>query len=183
MARELHDGVCNDLLAIRMNINAGKPADSTAEMIDTCRESVRRISHELMPPEFTYATIDEVLRYYVSQLDKAADNCHCTYTSSADGADWAAVPDHVALEIYRIVQEAAGNALKHASARHIKVNMTATGHHIKLTVSDDGTARQAHAAGIGRRTMSGRAAAVGGRLTVESGNGGTVVVFTLKLFQ
>lgn len=183
MARELHDGVCNDLTGIRMILANEHPSSPSLDMLGKCRDQVRRISHELMPPEFTYATIDEVLRYYVSQLDKAADNCHCTYTSSADGADWAAVPDHVALEIYRIVQEAAGNALKHASARHIKVDMTATGHHIKLTVSDDGTARQAHAAGIGRRTMSGRAAAVGGRLTVESGNGGTVVVFTLKLFQ
>lgn len=183
MARELHDGVCNDLTGIQMMLANEHPSSPSLDMLGKCRDQVRRISHELMPPEFTYATIDEVLRYYVGQLDKAAAGCSCTYTSSADGASWTAVPDHVALEIYRIVQEAAGNALKHASARHIEVNMTAADHHLKLTVTDDGTARQTHAAGIGRRTMSGRAAAVGGRLTVESGTGGTVVVFTLKLVR
>lgn len=183
MARELHDGVCNDLTGIQMMLANEHPSSPSLDMLGKCRDQVRRISHELMPPEFTYATIDEVLRYYVGQLDKAAAACSCTYTSSADGAGWTAVPDHVALEIYRIVQEAAGNALKHASARHIEVNMTAADHHLKLTVTDDGTARQTHAAGIGRRTMSGRAAAVGGRLTVESGTGGTVVVFTLKLVR
>ena len=44
MSRELHDGVCNDLLAIQMNISGGKPIESTAALIDSCRESVRRIS-------------------------------------------------------------------------------------------------------------------------------------------
>lgn len=180
MARELHDGVCNDLTAIQMRLNDEHPSSPSLALLDTCREQVRRISHELMPPEFNYATIDEVLRYYVYKLDTAMTGCRCTYTSSPADADWTVVPDDVALEIYRIVQEAVGNAAKHSSARNITVCMTRTGNEIELTVGDDGKPRHAQTAGIGRRTMKQRAAA-GGKLTVDSGTEGTVVRLLLEL--
>ena len=116
MARELHDGVCNDLTAMQMMLNDEHPTSPLLPQLDSCREQVRRISHELMPPEFNYATIDEVLRYYIYKVDKATADSRCTYTSAPDDADWSVVPDDVSLEIYRIVQEAVGNAIKHASA-------------------------------------------------------------------
>lgn len=181
MARELHDGVCNDLTAIQMRLNDEHPSSPSLALLDTCREQVRRISHELMPPEFNYATIDEVLRYYVYKLDTAMTGCRCTYTSSPADADWTVVPDDVALEIYRIVQEAVGNAAKHSSARNITVCMTRTGNEIELTVGDDGKPHHAQTAGIGRRTMKQRAAAAGGKLTVDSGTEGTVVRLLLEL--
>ncbi len=115
MARELHDGVCNDLLAIQMNINAGKPADSTASMIDTCRESVRRISHELMPPEFSYASLDEVVRFFIAkQAEANKGKISFVYDSSAIDSNWSDVPDATSLEVYRIIQEGVGNAVKHS---------------------------------------------------------------------
>ncbi|MGN1246252.1 MAG: histidine kinase, partial [Muribaculaceae bacterium] len=84
MASELHDGVCNDLLAIKMSLSGDnrQPAD-TATLIEACRESVRRISHELMPPEFAYATLDEVVRYFIAgQAEAVKDKTAITYASS-----------------------------------------------------------------------------------------------------
>lgn len=66
MSAELHDGVCNDLLAIRMKMTQGEPAEEIAGALESCREAVRRISYELMPPEFAYASLDEVLRHYAA---------------------------------------------------------------------------------------------------------------------
>lgn len=182
MARELHDGVCNDLTAIRMSLGGEMPASPALGLLDTCRDQVRRISHELMPPEFTYATIDEVLRYYVYKLNQAQTACRCTYESRpAEDAGWQQVPDALALEMYRIVQEAAGNAIRHSGALNVGVTLARTANGLELSVSDDGRLRHSQSAGIGLRTMRQRAAAVGGRLVVERTAEGTVVRLTLEI--
>lgn len=181
MARELHDGVCNDLTAIQMSLREENPSSPALRLLDTCREQVRRISHEMMPPEFSYATIDEVLRYYIYKLDKAQTACRCSYASQPTGADWQVVPDSLALEIYRIVQEATGNTIKHAKATDIHVNMTRTDNGIELSVSDNGHTHSTQSSGIGMRTMKQRAAAIGGNLSIESNSDGTTVLLKLDI--
>lgn len=167
MARELHDGVCNDLLAIRMSMSDGVPVSETAALIDSCRESVRRISHELMPPEFAYANLDEVVRYYLmKQQEACGDGVSIVY--SAPAGDWTSVPDGLALEIYRIVQEAVGNSMKHSGATKIDVVMSVTDGNLTLEVADNGTYSPSGKRGIGLNSMRRRAAAVGGTLTVET---------------
>ncbi len=185
MARELHDGVCNDLLAIQMNINAGKPAESTASMIDTCRESVRRISHELMPPEFSYASLDEVVRFFISkQSDTNKEKISFVYDSSAIGYDWRDVPDATSLEIYRIIQEAVGNAVKHSGATNINVKLTLTKETLAAFITDNGTYQPKASAGrkgIGVDSIRRRANAIGGSISIESREPtGTTVKLTLN---
>ncbi|MDE6695600.1 MAG: hypothetical protein K2K25_01845, partial [Muribaculaceae bacterium] len=124
MARELHDGVCNDLLAIQMSMADGKTKENTVQLLDSCRESVRRISHELMPPEFSYASLDEVVRFFVrKQADANSGKIDLSYVSTSEGHSWEDVPDSVSLEIYRIVQEAVGNAVKHSGCDTICVEL------------------------------------------------------------
>ena len=185
MARELHDGVCNDLLAIQMNINAGKPAESTASMIDTCRESVRRISHELMPPDFSYASLDEVVRFFISkQSDTNKEKISFVYDSSAIGYDWRDVPDATSLEIYRIIQEAVGNAVKHSGATNINVKLTLTKETLAAFITDNGTYQPKASAGrkgIGVDSIRRRANAIGGSISIESREPtGTTVKLTLN---
>lgn len=185
MARELHDGVCNDLLAIQMNINAGKSAETTASMIDSCRESVRRISHELMPPEFSYASLDEVVRFFVAkQADANNGKIAIVYESSAIGSDWGEVADATALEVYRIVQEAVGNAVKHSGGDKIIVRLALTRESLEATVCDNGSYRQRASAGrkgVGLESIRRRANAVGGEIAVgESETGGTEVKLTVN---
>ncbi len=185
MARELHDGVCNDLLAIQMNINAGKPAESTASMIDTCRELVRRISHELMPPEFSYASLDEVVRFFISkQSDTNKEKISFVYDSSAIGYDWRDVPDATSLEIYRIIQEAVGNAVKHSGATNINVKLTLTKETLAAFITDNGTYQPKASAGrkgIGVDSIRRRANAIGGSISIESREPtGTTVKLTLN---
>lgn len=181
MARELHDGVCNDLLAIGMKVADEMPGSSTASLIETCRESVRRISHELMPPEFAYASLDEVLRYYVAKQG-AASAAVLTYESQPAGTDWGTLPDAVSLEVYRIVQEAVGNALKHSGADRIDVRMSLEDRKLTVAVIDNGQRRQPSRRGIGLASMRRRAEAVGGTVTVDvHDGGGTIVTLTVNL--
>lgn len=177
MARELHDGVCNDLLAIQMNMSKGQPSETTAQLIDNCRESVRRISHELMPPEFAYASLDEVLRYFVmKQAEVCEGRISLTYMSEAPGTDWSEVPDSVALEIYRIVQEAVGNAVKHSGASKIAVYVQLSNNSLQAEISDNGTYCATGRRGIGMDSMRRRAASINGDISFETAesNGTTI---------
>lgn len=169
MARELHDGVCNDLLAIQMNMSSGQPADSTARLIESCRESVRRISHELMPPEFSYATLDEVVRFYMTkQADAHRDKINITYHSSATGVEWSDIADDMALEVYRIIQESVGNAVKHSGARDIHVELVLNNRMLDAIISDNGTYKSSSRKGLGLDSISRRAKAISGRLTINT---------------
>ena len=176
MSRELHDGVCNDLLAIQMNITGGKPIESTAALIENCRESVRRISHELMPPEFAYASIDEVIRFFVSKQAEANEG-RIAVTYSSGPADWQMVPDATALEVYRIVQEAVGNAVKHSGASEINVSLMLDNNILTAEISDNGTYKSTGRKGLGMDTIRRRARSINGDIEVlTDGRNGTKVM-------
>ena len=78
------------------------------------------------------------------------------------------MPDGVALEIYRIVQEAVGNSIKHSGATKIDVAMSVTDGSLTLEVTDNGTYSPSGKRGIGLNSMRRRAVAIGGTLTVET---------------
>lgn len=186
MARELHDGVCNDLLAIQMGMKEGKANEDTAELLSACQESVRRISHELMPPEFAYASLDEVVRFFVrKQADANVEKIDISYFSSAEGASWGDVPDSVSLEIYRIVQEAVGNAIKHSGCDEIKVSMTLIGNELNLKVADNGLFVMTRDKGFGLQSIRKRAEAIGADIRIDRQEGEdeseTTPVTTLSL--
>ena len=72
LAKELHDGVCNDLLGIGMNMQCMQPTDESKQeilaLLEQVRSDVRCISHELMPPKFRSATLAETIEAYVERL-------------------------------------------------------------------------------------------------------------------
>ena len=177
LAKEMHDGVSNQLLAIEMKLQSDGLTPQTMQMLSESREQVRRVSHELMPPDFEYATLDDILRNYVEELD-GAKGCELTYRSQPEDADWASVPKSKALGIYRIVQEAVGNALKHSDATQISVVLQWKDG-ISVTVANDGMQMQPGGSGIGLRTMQQRADAIGGTITMQVSNG--FCLFMLKV--
>lgn len=183
MARELHDGVCNDLLAIQMSMADGKSKENIVELLDKCRESVRRISHELMPPEFAYASIDEVVRFFVrKQADANSGKIDISYVSTAEGMSWEDVPDSISLEVYRIAQEAVGNAVKHSGCDTIRVALCLAPDSITLSVVDNGKYGAAKGKGLGLDSMRRRAESTGGTITIVADeNGGTKVSLDVKL--
>lgn len=180
LAKELHDGVSNQLLAVEMKLNEEGTKEQAIQMLNESREQVRRVSHELMPPEFAYATLDEVISHYVLELDEA-NHCDISCHLNPPDADWSTIPPQEALEIYRIVQEAIGNALKHSGATTIAVGMHKTGQETAITISDNGTSdEKTTTSGIGIRTMKQRAQLIGATLEFRKNKYGHVVKLNIE---
>lgn len=183
MSRELHDGICNDLLAIQMNMSRGVSPEQSAKLIDDCRESVRRISHELMPPEFTYATLDEVVKFMVNKQSKANEGkINITFHTNSDANKWGSLSDAISFETYRIIQEAMGNAVKHSGATDIKVSLILNDSSLEAVIHDNGIFNSASRKGLGIESMRRRAHSINGMITVNHKEGiGTDVHLTVGI--
>jgi len=80
---------------------------------------------------------------------------------------------------YRIAQEAVQNALKHAAADAIDIELWTDDSEVRLSILDDGRGLPPEMAaheGLGMRTMHFRASAIGGTLVIETRNGGGTAV-------
>ena len=94
------------------------------------------------------------------------------------------VTDHaVGIHLYRIAQEAVGNAIKHGKARRINIGLTANENMVALAVCDNGLGipvKLHKHKGLGMRIMQYRAGVIGGSLLVQRDpNGGTTVICTV----
>lgn len=163
LAKELHDGVCNDLYALE--INATSLDDSWKEILRTSRENIRRVSHELMPPTFQEATLTQVLQNYAERMTSAT--CRVFLTTTPKDCDWSVLPEAYSLNIYRIIQEATSNALKHASPTEIHLSLEWKLPNLELTISHNGDFTSNTGKGIGLQTMKERVKAIKGILTIE----------------
>jgi signal transduction histidine kinase len=84
----------------------------------------------------------------------------------------------VAVQLYRIAQEAVRNAIEHGHADMVEIYLVSHQEHIVLTVSDNGCGLDPSVAGqgLGFRTMGSRAHSVGGSCEVESRTSGTTLI-------
>ncbi|MEQ3108348.1 tetratricopeptide repeat-containing sensor histidine kinase [Bacteroides salyersiae] len=183
LAKELHDGVCNDLLGIQYYMQTSDAIGKEVQqklfpMIEQTRTDVRFISHELMPPALQYANLNVMLEDYVERLGNVHQLIHFHYFSLPEQANWELVSSQKAYELYRIVQEVLGNSLSHSKATEIEIilSMIAEERKIVLTVSDNGKGASVSLAsgnGIGLRTVEDRVKCIDGVYSLTSDAKGT----------
>ena len=176
LATELHDDVCNSLLALEMNIRSLSCETSTElseqlDLLSSTRERVRTLSHELMPPAFQYATLDEMLADYVLHLS-LPETMHAEYHST-ERADWNRVPKFIGFECYRIAQEAVSNAVKHAGCARLCVELSLEDNRFSILIADDGKGFDMNkkTKGIGLHNIWQRAEAIGAKVELVSAPG------------
>lgn len=170
LARELHDGVCNDLLGLQILMTTSDK-EQTIPILKDIMIGVRQISHDLMPPRFAHADIAKVAADYVTHYPLA--NCKINFHAT-DTERWQHIDQAKAFEIYRIVQELMGNIAKHANAHIINVYMTyEKWGQIVLEVENDGAQPQLKdsANGIGLYTTTDRVLGMNGEIKRSETNG------------
>ncbi|MGZ4650091.1 MAG: histidine kinase [Kineosporiaceae bacterium] len=194
LARELHDSVSQALFSMTLHARAaqrhledgGAGPASAAREVERLREltggalaEMRALIFELRPGALAEEGLVAALGKQTAAL-AARTATPVRVHASAERLELA--PD-VEEHLYRLVLEALNNALKHADADSIDVDLRVESDVLVVAVRDDGRGfdpGQEHPGHLGLHTMRDRAAAVGGRLDVTSApREGTAVVVTL----
>lgn len=192
LARELHDGIGQLLVAMTMNNAAieeeaaklspsGKKAlDENESMAQEVLRSIRTISHLLHPPLLDEAGLASALQWYVEEFGHRSGiqvvlNCPASLERLA--------PD-VETAIFRIVQECLGNVHRHSGSPRATIEVQVKDGVASLTVTDEGKgiplSKQQEIesnarGGVGIRGIRERVAQFGGSMQIQSTQKGTTV--------
>ncbi len=174
LAKDLHDGVCSDLLGVIMQMKRSDVSengrDGAVEILENIRSGVRTISHELMPPSFQLTDLDEMLYDYFAKMEEQT-GIRIEYVSHSDRG-WNQIPHKVGYEVYRIVQEVLSNVIKYSGAGKIEVQMQHNAESLRLVISHDGSwVEGGKTDGIGMRTIDDRLKTIGGTYSISRENG------------
>ena len=189
LARELHDQTGQELTSVLLGLKAveeAKTDEERAESLATVREQVvetlhdvRRLAVELRPKaldDFGLVAALERLR------DTFAERTRMRVDLEANVGD--RLPSDVETALYRIVQEALTNIVKHAEASAISIVLARRERSITAVIEDDGRGftPEGDGDGLGLLGMRERLALLGGKLKIESSPGaGTTIVAEVPL--
>lgn len=191
IAREIHDEMGQALTGIRMDASALRPAlssdavserfEAMMELIDSTIEKSRDLSSRLRPPVLDDLGLTDAIEWQVNEFSSRS-GIACQLDLSAECSD---LDSRTNLTIFRILQEALTNVVRHAEARHVKVSLRRDADAVLLRVEDDGVGIEPGALGaggsLGLLGMRERAEGIGGRLSVgRVGERGTVVALTVE---
>ncbi len=193
IGRELHDGLQQELVGMTFEcqlLHKKLTAKSLPEAGDAARihrflsdaiDHTRAITRMLYPIDLDSKDISFALRQLAARV-KSLFHISCQFTCKKTLV--VKRPD-VAINIYRIVQEAVTNAIKHGKADSISINLKSSKNRITFTIRDNGTGLAAdyeETEGMGLRIMKYRASMIGASLNIRSGtkSPGTLVTCSFE---
>ncbi len=201
IARELHDGLGQDLTAAKMilhEINSAGEASNGAkdrsrdsvrevnDLIDRMIQQVRNISYLLHPPLLDEVGLRSALGWFLEGLSKRAGIETFLETNPSD---FPRLAPEVETTAFRIIQEALTNVFRHAQATKVWVNVVEGKKEISVTVRDNGVglpdaaSQWREVAGVGISSMRQRAKELGGEMGIRNADPGTLVEFTIPNIQ
>jgi len=190
IARELHDGIVQQLTLVGLSVNqfrsdctaSERPAlDKLYDEISDVSNATRDLSHELHPFALEYLGLVGALKKLCRDTGSKS-----TLTISFSEKDVPSrLPSDVSHCLFRVAQEALQNIVKHGHARAASMELAVRGGHVSLRIVDDGvgiTPEQHHSGGMGLVSMRERVCVVGGTCKVTSGPlKGTIVEVSVPL--
>ena len=178
IARELHDDLGQQLTGLNLElawlgsrIKEGREmpferVNDMKRMLDVAISSVRRISTDLRPLILDDLGFAEAVQWHASEVMKRS-NLNLVLNLSAHKL---VNDDARATTLFRIVQEALTNILRHAQASHVDITLTAEEKFLCLRIQDDGIGlpEKIRVGGIGLVSMRERVVALGGKFSISA---------------
>jgi len=188
LARELHDGLCQQIAALSLAVGnlkrnipkdeaqAHEQSDRIQQKLAETAETVRQISHQLHPAILEYSGLVPALQAYCAEFSSLSG---IRIVFDAENSIGRVEPD-VALSLYRITQEALQNVAKHAQVPEARVTLRRSAGLLCLTIEDHGIGMATTpppATGLGLVSIKERARLIHGTLEISSQpNRGTAVM-------
>jgi len=193
IAREIHDELGQVLSTLKMNLGALEnhfPQDkkilfeitqSMAELIYLTIQRVKRISQELRPSVLDHLTFPQAVSWQINEFMKTTGiACQLAIPNTED----LQLPPNAANALFRVLQEALTNIIRHAEATKVIVVLEKTGAHVRLKIQDNGKGltnqEMADPQSFGLIGMRERIHHLNGNIAINSGaNQGTAIVCTI----
>src|SRR5919205_188385 len=190
LARELHDHLGQQLVALRLNLETIKGQAWGREQLRGEVERLEAIVHQLdsdvdylawglRPAALDRLGLAAALEQFVREWSGHARVVAGFHAGGFGGVE---LPPEVGINLYRVAQEALNNVQKHAAARNVSVVLQRTDGHALLIVEDDGkgfdpNAPAGEGGGVGVGKMRERAALINGTLEIETSAGGGTTLY------
>lgn len=172
IARDLHDGIGQSLLLIKKQMESTHETSlENQQMISETLEEVRSISRDLHPFQLEKFGLTAAIQDVIFKVEKSTDLFVSTEIINIDGL----LSANTEINVFRVIQEALNNIVKHAAASAAKISIQPTGNEVRITVQDNGKGFDHEIAlvtskSLGLRTMYERIASIGGKLKIEPGS-------------
>jgi two-component system, NarL family, sensor kinase len=182
LAQEIHDNIGGTLTLAKLNLNtirneqvngAGQKLDNAKEMVTKAIADLRILSKTLHSEAVLSAGMERAIEMALSQIDKTGT----VRTSLSITGTPKPIDQQKELILFRTVQEALNNAVKHAGASSIHVNLAFTPQRLSILIQDDGKGfdivaiEQDPERGSGLRNMKNRTSLIGGEFAIDGQNG------------
>jgi signal transduction histidine kinase len=198
MAQEMHDGLSQQIAGIAMltgglvdSLRAEKhPTTEKAlrllNAVEDAKQQARRLARGLAPIEISASGLRAALEELAENTRKIY-GLQCQLEVGQPPLDIDALLDasmeaFLATHLYKIAREAVHNAVQHAAAKRIWIELTASPENISLLIRDDGRGMgQNQPEGVGLRIMRHRAGLIGASLAIRpASEGGTIVTCSIE---
>jgi len=187
IARELHDDICQRMLLLTIDLESlargsadRAPAAGALSAARDIATSLHDLSHRLHPTRLRLIGLVPSIEQLCAELSRAGVTIQFTHREVP-----AKLSPEVMLCVFRVVQEALQNALKHSSATIMGVHLSGESGSLTVTVADNGVGFAVDAAwrkGVGLSSISERVDEIGGTLDIRSSAGaGTRLTATVPI--
>lgn len=196
IAADLHDRLGSMLSTVKLmfsDLNAKIDANQSQQdhklekitgVLDEAVAEVRKISHNLSTGMLVDFGLSKAVEAMCASMDATA-NLRCHFQQHGNNER---IPTQVEVGVYRIIQEAVTNIIKHAKATSIHVQFNQTKEELMVCIEDNGRGfdieQLPQNTGIGLKNMQQRATVMNGKLHIESSKGkGTMVIIEIPLHE
>lgn len=199
IARDLHDNVAQDLSSLMLQMETFfdgyssakdellERSEAVARILKRSIASVRDIAYELRPPALDQLGLINALENHCQDVGRRAD---ITVDFHATGIESLRLEFDTKINMYRMVQEAVANTVKHAHASQATVRMVKSHPDILIRIEDNGRgfevekrmAEVVEEKRMGLKSMEERARLIGGSMEIQSLIGtGTRIIFKIPI--
>lgn len=191
LSRELHDGLGQSILAIKMRLErislvtpdkASKILDEVQDLFANAISEVRSISNNLMPAVLNEFGLVDALKNLFREIN-ASTGIEITFNHKQFSLQ---VEDKINTYLYRICQEALNNIIKHSDATKAIIDLKTTKNNVNLSIQDNGVGfnymDNRKLCGNGISNMKERVQLLNGNIEIISNKGkGTKISLTIPL--